>query len=86
MLSPVVVTPYLPTWVDSAAQLQLIYGGAIVTFLGAVHWGAAMSAGIRKCPHDRGRYTAHTLTLSAFAALLQHGALPALPCLPTDIH
>ncbi|KAG2496668.1 hypothetical protein HYH03_005488 [Edaphochlamys debaryana] len=30
--------------VDYCAQMQLVYGGTIVTFLGAVHWGLAMTS------------------------------------------
>ncbi len=29
--------------VDYLSQMQLVYGGSIVTFLGAVHWGLAMA-------------------------------------------
>lgn len=34
-----------------AAMLQIGYGSAIVSFLGAVHWGAAMQSrtGVRLC-------------------------------------
>ncbi|KXZ51259.1 hypothetical protein GPECTOR_13g746 [Gonium pectorale] len=34
----------LPHLVDYCAQMQLVYGGSIVTFLGAVHWGLAMNS------------------------------------------
>ncbi|GLC55427.1 hypothetical protein PLESTB_000986100 [Pleodorina starrii] len=33
-----------PDMVDYCAQMQLVYGGSIVSFLGAVHWGLAMSS------------------------------------------
>jgi len=31
------------SWVDKAAHAQVVYGAIICTFLGAVHWGSAMS-------------------------------------------
>ncbi|GIL62766.1 hypothetical protein Vafri_16934 [Volvox africanus] len=33
-----------PDIIDLCAQMQLVYGGSIVSFLGAVHWGLAMSS------------------------------------------
>ncbi|GFH27670.1 Tr-type G domain-containing protein [Haematococcus lacustris] len=44
------LTPYLVEaaglhqWVVDAARMQLNYGALIVTFLGAVHWGLAMTS------------------------------------------
>ncbi|EFJ51469.1 hypothetical protein VOLCADRAFT_87803 [Volvox carteri f. nagariensis] len=44
-LTPAFVqTAGLPDLVDYCAQMQLVYGGSIVSFLGAVHWGLAMSS------------------------------------------
>lgn len=39
-----------PDLVEKCAQAQLFYGGSIVSFLGAVHWGMAMGSTLCGCP------------------------------------
>lgn len=34
----------MPELIDYCARMQHVYGGSIVTFLGAVHWGLAMQS------------------------------------------
>jgi hypothetical protein len=34
----------MPELIDYCARMQQVYGGSIVTFLGAVHWGLAMQS------------------------------------------
>ncbi|KAG2438716.1 hypothetical protein HXX76_005262 [Chlamydomonas incerta] len=43
----------MPDLIDYCARMQQVYGGSIVTFLGAVHWGLAMQSQTIVAPGTR---------------------------------
>lgn len=70
--------------VDYLAQMQLVYGGSIVTFLGAVHWGLAMatqagSSGGKALSALNERYVWSVVpSLAVVPALMMHPAQGSL--------
>jgi len=77
-LTPYIVEPLFPTYVQQAAEAQVAYGALIVSFLGAVHWGMALSStlsGPKAAAALRERYTWSVFpALAAWPALMMQTA------------